>query len=406
MARSPVNKRDCKLRKLLLCQQTTNNMLLFILANFYVVICSYIRLQIREIKTKDEKIMDRMKWMFRLTMESDAVCISELRMDRSTFRVLCDMVSDTGCLKPTRNTSIEEVVAMFLYTLAHHKKNRTISHLFSRSKETISRQFHLVLLAILRLHPILLKKPEPITQDCQDGRWKCFQGCLGALDETLIKVTPPSDEKPRYRTRKGCISTNVLGVCCPNMQFIYVLPGWEGSAHDGCVLRDAISRPQGLRVPQGSYYLVDAGYCNANGFLAPFRGQRYHLKEFSGHRPNTAEEYFNMKHSKARNVIERCFGLLKGRWKILGSPSFFSIETQVRIIMACCLLHNLIRKFMSHDPQESVLEEEEEEENEEETNSEDESNEIEYITNISPTDEWLAFRNTMATNMFNEWRSR
>ncbi|KAK3139684.1 hypothetical protein QOZ80_5AG0387870 [Eleusine coracana subsp. coracana] len=44
--------------------------------------------------------------------------------------------------------------------------------------------------------------------------------------------------------------TNVLGVCAPDMQFIYVLPGWEGSAHDGRVLRDAVSRPNGLRVPQ------------------------------------------------------------------------------------------------------------------------------------------------------------
>ena len=95
-------------------------------------------------------------------------------MDRATFRKLCDMVSDVGGLKPTRNTSIEEVVAMFLYTLAHHKKSRTICHLFFRSRETISRQFHLVLLAILRLHPILLKKPEPIIRDCEDGRWKCF----------------------------------------------------------------------------------------------------------------------------------------------------------------------------------------------------------------------------------------
>ncbi|KAK3152368.1 hypothetical protein QOZ80_2BG0157980 [Eleusine coracana subsp. coracana] len=55
------------------------------------------------------------------------------------------------------------------------------------------------------------------------------------------------------------------------MQFIYVLPGWEGSAHDGRVLRDAISRPNELRVPQGCYYLTDAGYTNANGFLAPYR---------------------------------------------------------------------------------------------------------------------------------------
>ncbi|CAI9115756.1 OLC1v1016748C1 [Oldenlandia corymbosa var. corymbosa] len=124
------------------------------------------------------------------------------------------------------------------------------------------------------------------------------------------------------------------------MQFIYVLPGWEGSTHDGRVLRDSIGRPDGLRVTRGCYYLVDSGYCNAEGFLSPFRGQRYHLNEFQGHRPRTAQEYFNMKHSKARNVIERCFGLLKGRRKILASPSFFPIETQVCILLASCLLHN------------------------------------------------------------------
>ncbi|KAG6500566.1 hypothetical protein ZIOFF_040414 [Zingiber officinale] len=147
------------------------------------------------------------------------------------------------------------------------------------------------LLAILKLHSILLKKPIPITEDYQDNLWRCFK-------------------------------------------FIYVLPGWEGSAHDGRVLRDAMIRSDGLKVPQGCYYLVDSGYCIADEFLAPFRGQRYHLNEFHGHRPHTTEEYFNMKHSKVRNVIERCFGLLKGRWKILASPSFFPIETQVCIILA------------------------------------------------------------------------
>lgn len=47
---------------------------------------------------------------------------------------------------------------------------------------------------------------------------------------------------------------NVLGVCTPNMEFVFVLPGWEGYAHDGRVLRDAISRPNGLKVPQGKNY--------------------------------------------------------------------------------------------------------------------------------------------------------
>lgn len=57
-----------------------------------------------------------MRWMRRLTIENDAVCISELHMDRATFKLLCQMVRDVGCLKPTRNTSIEEVVAIS-YTL-------------------------------------------------------------------------------------------------------------------------------------------------------------------------------------------------------------------------------------------------------------------------------------------------
>ena len=46
----------------------------------------------------------------------------------------------------------------------------------------------------------------------------------------------PLEDKPRYRNRKGEIATNVLGVCSHDMQFIYVLPGWEGSAAEGRVL--------------------------------------------------------------------------------------------------------------------------------------------------------------------------
>ncbi|CAL2234801.1 unnamed protein product [Prunus armeniaca] len=69
----------------------------------------------------------------------------------------------------------------------------------------------------------------------------------------------------------GEVATNVLGVCTPDMKFIFVFPGWEGSASDSRVLRDAISRPTRLRVPTGCYYLVDGGYTNGQGYLAPYR---------------------------------------------------------------------------------------------------------------------------------------
>uniref|UniRef100_A0A803KUM0 DDE Tnp4 domain-containing protein n=1 Tax=Chenopodium quinoa TaxID=63459 RepID=A0A803KUM0_CHEQI len=144
--------------------------------------------------------------------------------------------------------SLQEIVAMFLYTLAHHKKNRSIGQYFFRSGETVSRQFHLCLRDFLKLHEVLLYNPTPISDDCEDERWKSFKNCLGALDGTYINVNVPSQEQPKYRIRKGTIAMNVLGVCAPNMQFIYVLPGWEGSAHDMRVLRNALSGPNGFRM--------------------------------------------------------------------------------------------------------------------------------------------------------------
>ncbi|CAA0827101.1 Unknown protein, partial [Striga hermonthica] len=75
-------------------------------------------------------------------------------------------------------------------------------------------------------------------------------GCLGALDGTHIPVLVPLVDQPRYRNRKGELAVNILGVCDRNVNFIYVLCGWEGSAADCRVFRDAVSRPNGLRIPE------------------------------------------------------------------------------------------------------------------------------------------------------------
>ncbi|KAA0066023.1 putative nuclease HARBI1 [Cucumis melo var. makuwa] len=88
---------------------------------------------------------------------------------------------------------------------------------------------------------------------------------------------------------------------------------------------------------------------NREGFLAPYRGQRYHLQEWRGaeNAPSTSKEFFNMKHLSARNVIERAFNVLKGRWAILRGKSYYLVEVQCRTIVACCLLHNLINREMT-----------------------------------------------------------
>ena len=74
----------------------------------------------------------------------------------------------------------------------------------------------------------------------------------------------------RFRNRKGHITQNVLGICKFNLLFSYVYSGWEGSAHDARVLEAALGGD--LSVPEGKYYLIDAGYGLQKGFLTPYRG--------------------------------------------------------------------------------------------------------------------------------------
>ncbi|XP_042005942.1 uncharacterized protein LOC121754691 [Salvia splendens] len=174
---------------------------------------------------------------------------------------------------------------------------------------TVSYYAHKVLAAVLSLYHVLLAKPAPVPDDCTDHRWQWFK-------------------------------------------FVYLLPGWEGSAGDSRVLRDAVSHAGGLKVPQGCYYLCDNAYANSNGFLIPFKAVRYHFKEWGPgtEAPQTPKEIFNMRHTKARNV----------------DP----VELEVDPIMNT-------------------------------TNTEEDNVGGEYVDCVEPSSDWTQFRDSLALNMWN-----
>ena len=64
-------------------------------------------------------------------------------------------------------------------------------------------------------------------------------------------------------------------------------------------------------------------------------------------RPKTKEELFNLRHATLRNVIERIFGVLKRRFRILLLAPEYDMDIQSRLPAALCALHNFIR---THDP--------------------------------------------------------
>ncbi|CAL2260204.1 unnamed protein product [Prunus armeniaca] len=147
-----------------------------------------------------------------------------------------------------------------------------------------------------------------------------FKDCIGAIDGTHIPAIVRGHNVSNYRNRHGNISQNVLAACNFDLEFMYVLSGWEGLAHDSKVLSDALSRRNGLKVPQGH-----------------------------GRDPENENELFNLRHASLRNVIERIFGILKSRFTIFKSAPPFLFNTQEELMVACAALHNFLRKECRSD---------------------------------------------------------
>ncbi|KAG8386295.1 hypothetical protein BUALT_Bualt03G0134200 [Buddleja alternifolia] len=267
------------------------------------------------------RIPDQVSHMRRIVEYSDTSCANNLRMNRNAFGRLC-------------------------YLLEH--------------------------VALLKLYPLILVTPEPVEEDSTDSRWKWFKGCLGALDGSYINVRVRDTEKARYRNRKGEVSSNLLRVVVRFCKFVYILPGWERSAADARVLRDAINRPHRFKVPSGKYYLCDNGYTNCEGFLTPYRG--------------------------ARNVIERTWGMLKMRWAMLRSHAFYPIKTQNHIVMACCLLHNFIRMEMPIDPLDHLFPDLY-------VNNADADDNMEFIDTVESSTEWSNWRDSVANAIYKQMES-
>ena len=59
-------------------------------------------------------------------------------------------------------------------------------------------------------------------------------------------------------------------------------------------------------------------------------------------KPNNAKEFFNLRHTSLRNVIERIFGVVKRKFKILGFGIEFSIDTQIHLVLGLLGLYNFI----------------------------------------------------------------
>jgi len=245
---------------------------------------------------------------------------TELGMRRNIFLQFVQTLMLSG-LKPGRFVSYEEQAAIFLYACVTGLSTRRLGERFQRSNDTISHYFRAVLRIVSSLpfygnYVCLPSATFPIPPEIRSNPkfFPFFEGAIGAVDGTHIACCPSIPERELSRNRKGWLSQNCLACCSFDMQFQYILSGWDGSAADAAIFNDA--RQSDLRVPVGRYFLADAGFAACASLLIPYRGVRYHLAEWgqAGIRPSNQEELYNLRHSSARNAVERIFGILKRRY--------------------------------------------------------------------------------------------
>lgn len=78
------------------------------------------------------------------------------------------------------------------------------------------------------------------------------------------------------------------------------------------------------------FLLGDSGYPCRSYILTPF-----------GNPSTDKQSRYNSSHVRTRNTIERAFGELKRRFAVLSIPMRTKLDTSIKIIMACAVLHNI-----------------------------------------------------------------
>ena len=176
-----------------------------------------------------------------------------------------------------------------------------------------------------------------------------FPNCLGAIDgkHVAIKKTPNSGSL--YFNYKKFFSIVMMAVANANYEFIMVDVGINGRISDGGVLSytkfgralsdNSLGIPEPAQLPNSQrllpfVFLGDDAFALTDNLMKPYPQAGLNLER----------RIFNYRLSRARRVIENTFGILVSRFGVLQNPIVLFPEKAQKVVLACCYLHNFLRK--------------------------------------------------------------
>ena len=141
-----------------------------------------------------------------------------------------------------------------MWTCAHNQAFRRSKDRFEWSLDTVSRKVSHVVEVICRWANYILVLADSTYAGV---KWQLgtyapfFDGYIGALDGTHIKVKVNKEAKVDHINRKGDVSINVCAIVDMDGRFTYVGVGMARSVHDMSVLKECWEEPNFPRPPHG-----------------------------------------------------------------------------------------------------------------------------------------------------------
>lgn len=181
-----------------------------------------------------------------------------------------------------------------------------------------------------------------------EEKWN-FNHCVGACDGKHVTIEKPPGSGSMYYNYKKKFSVVLFAVVNANYEFMYVHTGTNGSVADGAIFK---STKFYEKLMNGSLNLPPQSVLPNTNISVPyvflgdsaFSLDRHFMKPFPFKCITHEKRVFNYRLSRARRVVENAFGILAARFRVLRRPLNVNIDNVDHIVLACCALHNYLRR--------------------------------------------------------------
>ncbi|KAM7527822.1 hypothetical protein LguiB_031232 [Lonicera macranthoides] len=283
---------------------------------------------------------------------------SVFKISRKTFNYICSLVKDPMMAKPKNFTflngksmSLNDQVALALRRLSSGESLIAVGDSFGTNHSTVSQVTWRFIEAVEQTAIHHLRWPtgqEMARIKTEFEHIQGFPNCCGVIETTHITMLLPLSDQlsDDWLDRSNNHSMILQAIVDPTMRFRDIVTGWPGKMNELAVLYSSTffnlcekgERLKGKKVKLSEgvklreYIIGDLGFPQLPWLMTPYKEKE--LSEF--------ELEFNKRHFETRVVAKRALARLKEVWRIIQGNMWRPDKHKLpRVILVCCILHNI-----------------------------------------------------------------